>query len=459
MLEAFRAHLNESKLVPEGARVLVGYSGGADSTCLVHLMALCGIDIVAAHLHHGQRAEADGEVARCEAFCKSLSIPFLSGRADVPLIAKRQKIGLEEAGRHARYEFFRQAVKTAQCHLIATAHTLDDHVETVILNLARGSGLRGLGGISAQRDGIIRPLLPFCRAETRAYCETNGLWFHDDPANEDPVFARARVRHRVMPELELINPAVRESMCRLADIAREEDALLSGAAAAALERCEVPMNGSIRFLTLDLEAWFDRAKLRHLPRALLRRGLRLALDAVGGFLDYDQADLAATAILGQASGSVTAQGGKAVVEWQAELVAARSLASEDPFLFELVAPGETISEDGGWCFTTREVPPSEHKRKRGDLEAVIDGAAPRGRLQIRQAKEGDEIRPLNMKGAKKLAAILGDAKLTHAARCRLPIVCDGDGPLWAPGLALADRAKVTPTTRLALLIAFGPNPN
>ncbi|RYG30390.1 tRNA(Ile)-lysidine synthetase, partial [bacterium] len=123
MLEKLRAHLERTGLIPGGVRVLVGYSGGADSTCMLHLLHRLGFDIVAAHLHHGQREEADREAALCEAFCTEIDVPFVSGRADVPRISREAGIGLEEAGRNARYEFFRQAAFRLECELIATAHT------------------------------------------------------------------------------------------------------------------------------------------------------------------------------------------------------------------------------------------------------------------------------------------------------------------------------------------------
>ncbi|RYG46683.1 tRNA lysidine(34) synthetase TilS, partial [bacterium] len=311
MLERLRAHLDRTGLIPQGVRVLVGYSGGADSTCLLHLLHGLGVDVVAAHLHHGQRDEADREAALCEAFCTELDVPFVSGRADVPRIAREAGIGLEEAGRNARYEFFRQAAFRLECDLIATAHTRTERVETVLLNMARGAGLAGLGGIPARQGEIVRPLLPFAREETRAYCEAHGLWTHDDPTNDDLGFARARVRHLIVPEMARLNPAAEEAIARLADLADEEDAFLNGMAAAALERSEIALNGALRFLTLDVEVAFRRDALAHLPVVLARRAIRLAVGSLGGALDHPQT---LAAVQGE-RGSITAEGGEVVLEW------------------------------------------------------------------------------------------------------------------------------------------------
>ena len=264
LIARLESHLARTRLIPAGARVLVGFSGGADSTFLLHALRECGVDVVAGHLHHGQRDAADDEMLRCEQFAATLGIPFAGGRARVPTMAKELKIGLEEAGRKARYEFLQRAALKYACDLVATAHTLDDHVETVLLNLVRGCGINGLTGIPMRRDNIVRPALPFSRAETREYCETRDLWFHDDPANSDPAFSRSRLRMRVLPELRSINPSVDEGVARMAEILAEEDQFLDATAAAALERCEIRLNGDLAFVSSDCEVSFDRALLRHL---------------------------------------------------------------------------------------------------------------------------------------------------------------------------------------------------
>ena len=192
VLQRLRDHLTETGLVPDGSVVVVGYSGGADSTCLLHLFSRLGIDIVAAHLNHGQRPEGAKEAALTKAFCDEMGVPYAGGVADVPRMSEELRIGVEEAGRRARYAFFAQVTGRVGAGLVATAHTRSDQAETVLLNLARGTGLTGASGIPAQRDGIIRPLLPFSHEETREYCRANGLWFHDDPTNDDLRYARPR---------------------------------------------------------------------------------------------------------------------------------------------------------------------------------------------------------------------------------------------------------------------------
>lgn len=433
----------------------MGYSGGPDSTCLVHLLHRGGFDIVAAHLHHGQREEAEMEMRLCEAFCQALDIPFVSGKADVPQMSREMKIGLEEAGRNARYEFFRQAKMRLSCDLIATAHTLDDHVETVLLNLTRGTGLAGLSGISALRGDIVRPLLAFSREDTRAYCEQEGLWTHDDPANRDISFSRARIRHRVLPQLRSINPSVNEAIGRLASIAEEEDRMMDGMAASALERSESRVNGDLEFLTRDCEAFFDRQLLMHLPPVLLRRAVRLAMRAVGGALDFDQASQVVERLATDERGSVTAEGGEVVLEWDLETITVRQLKPSEPFRYNVTYPGETISDEFSWLI--RAIPgQSVPDQVRASLEVSIDSKRISGQLYFRTVKPGDMIQPLGFEGTRKVADLLSEAHLSQAARRRLPIICDMIGPIWVPGVCLSERVRSTAGTVEAISLYFGP---
>ncbi|MCW5940585.1 MAG: tRNA lysidine(34) synthetase TilS [Fimbriimonadaceae bacterium] len=457
MLERFREALSTQGLVPPGSRTLVGFSGGADSTCLVTLMHEAGLDIVGGHLHHGQRAEADDELARCETFCAERDIPFVSGRADVPRLAKETGVGLEEAGRNARYAFFRQAAFRLECDLIATAHTRDDHVETVLLNLARGTGLTGLGGIRSRHDGVVRPLLGFSREETRAFCQERGLPFHDDPANFDPSFSRARVRMRILPELRALNPAADEAIARLAEVASEEDAFLNAAAAAGLERGERRINGEFWFLTKDVEVVFDRTELVRLPEVLLKRGLRLATGVLGAPLDARQVAVIVAGLASGGRGSVTAEGGRIAVEWDADKVCARDTRPTQPFRHNLTLPGETVSEEFGWTLRAWYEEASAASLPQDRQEAALDAGAVIGAPFFRSAQDGETFHAVGRPDARNLHDLLAGARLTSAARKRVPIVCDLRGPLWAPGVGVAERARVKPDTVRRLRLSLVAN--
>lgn len=446
LLERFRAVAAE--LIPPGAQLLVGYSGGPDSTCLIHMMHRCGLDIVAAHLHHGQRQEADVELNLAEAWCEAIGVPLVSGRADVPQIAEQFGIGLEEAGRRARYSFFEQAAGRLNCNHIVTAHTSDDHVETILLNVARGSGLGGLRGIPQTRGIILRPLLGFSRSETQAYCEQHALWTHDDPSNTDLSFSRARIRLRVIPELERLNPEVRRCALRMAEIIAEEDDFLNSAAATALERLLIRLNGPLEFLTQHEEVAFDAAAFKELPRVLGLRAIRLAAASLGAETERSNA------VRIWEGESETLPGGQVAAQWCGDRLHFRSLVEVEPFRHSLTIPGETIADSFGWQITAFKG--LERVQDSDNLEVGLDADALSGNLYFRSPKEGERMASLGMTKAKLISDLLQEKHLTGLARRRLPIVCDLLGPVWIPGVCIADRAKCSNTTKQILRFKFGP---
>ena len=458
MLERFREFLAEKGLIPDGAKVLVGYSGGADSTCLLHLLHLAKVSCVAAYLHHGQRAEADQELEGCAAFAESLGIPFVSGRADVPRLAKDRGIGIEEAGREARYAFFEEAAKQTGCDLIATAHTKTDLAETVLLNMIRGTGLAGLSGIPVRRGNIIRPLLPFTRAETHEYCLAEHLTTIVDPTNADTRFARPRLREHVMPQLQQIHPAAEEAIARLASMVEEEDSFLDSAAAAALERGEIPLNGELRFLTLDAEVRFDRDYLKHLPPVLLKRAIRLVAEALGGKLDHEQTLKIADALdSDENKGSLTTEGGKVVFSWSDAYLHAEREDSDSSERSNLPIPGTSANPNYGWKLAATLEDANDGRTIRESLDVQVDMDGFRGPLHFRSVQPGDKLRPIGGTGTRKLSDLMGEAGLTMMARRRLPIICDIIGPIWVPGVALEERVRLAPGSKKALRLVLSPN--
>ena len=455
VLEQFQRHIFATGLLEPDSKVIVGYSGGADSTCLLHLLKSLGYDIVAAHLHHGQRPDADKELNLCEAFCSELGVPFVSGKADVPKMSKDLKIGIEEAGRLARYNFLEQAYRRLECELIATAHTRTDHVETVLLNLTRGTGPQGLAGIPARRQNIVRPLLPFSRSDTTLYCKNNGLWYHDDPGNEDVDFSRVRVRHLVAPELAVINPNFEEAIARCAKIVDEEDRFLNGAAAAALEQSEVTLNDALSFLTRDLELAFDKSKLLSLPPVLFKRAVRLAFQSLGASIDFAHTEFIAENVQDN-SGSITAEGGEVVCEWKEGIVHFRVLRPTTTFRFGITIPGETESNEFGWKITARVSKPNGAQQTRTGLTVELPKDQVHGELYFRSCQTGDSMQPLGFDGTRKLSDLLSEAGLTPAARVRLPLICDFLGPIWAPGVCFSNRMYKSVECDSVVVLTFEP---
>ncbi|MBI4062029.1 MAG: tRNA lysidine(34) synthetase TilS [Elusimicrobia bacterium] len=212
-------------LTPE-RRVLAAVSGGPDSVCLAHWLSVQArkksLTVALVHVHHGLRGRAaDGDARFVKALGDRLGLPVSVVRAPVRALAAKRGLGLEEAGRKARYRALGARARHGRFTAVATGHQLDDQAETVLLHLLRGTSLEGLGGIAPRRELIpgvelIRPLLPLTRAEVLLYLKMHGLDWREDASNRDPKFTRNWVRREVLPLLEKRAPGVKERLARMA---------------------------------------------------------------------------------------------------------------------------------------------------------------------------------------------------------------------------------------------------
>ncbi len=263
------AHGANVLAIPDGSTIVLAVSGGPDSTALMHgsvaLAESRGWQLTVAHLDHALRRESAHEASAVAARAAELQLPAEVRRADVGAIAREEHRSLEDAGRQARYRFLEEvAGALGPDALIATGHTADDLAETILLRLARGSGLRGLRGIPARRGRIVRPLLQARRTALRAALDAAGITYSIDPSNADLAHARNRVRGELLPAIERLNPAAVDALIRFGALAADDDDLLDALAAAELATRREASDASIEWR-------------RPPARALGRRVLRLAI--------------------------------------------------------------------------------------------------------------------------------------------------------------------------------------
>lgn len=219
----------KNELIENGDKIVIGVSGGPDSIALldvlIKLQNKIKFDIVVAHINHMIRAEAINDQKYVEQYCKNKNIPCFVKQTKVEEIAKREKIGTEEAGRNLRYEFFNEILEKTNSNKIATAHTKNDNAETVLMNIMRGTGTSGLKGIQASRDNkFIRPLIECERKEIEEYCNENNLEPRIDKTNMENIYTRNKVRNLLIPYIQKeFNPNIIESLNRLSQIASMEN--------------------------------------------------------------------------------------------------------------------------------------------------------------------------------------------------------------------------------------------
>ena len=384
-------------LVQPGDRVVCAVSGGADSVAMLFGMYLIreklGVELAAAHFnHHLRGAESDADEAFVREFCAGYGIPLTVGGAGV----RPGKKGLEAAAREARYAFLRQLPGK-----VATAHTADDNAETVILHLLRGTGLRGLGGIAPVNGKIIRPMLDITRQEVEAFLEEYHLPHREDSSNAADEFLRNRIRHGVMPLLRAENPSVSLSLSTLARQLRQDEDYLQ----AQLEP-ELPPVSKLRELHPALQS-------RYLSRFLKRSGIP----------EPEQAHIRSARELlfsGKPSARMDFPGGVVIARNYDRLRALE--ASAAPERAEIQVPGMVELPRWGIRVSCSETP-------NGGFGVALTGG-----LWVRSRQPGDEIRLAG--GTKSIKKLMIDRKISAHERCRIPILADTAGVIWAGQLGV-----------------------
>jgi tRNA(Ile)-lysidine synthase len=464
MRHSLQSILKHSPLIAPGDKNLVAVSGGPDSLSLLHAfdalkdeLQLGGL--YAAHLDHGLRGEESAAEAQFVAdFCAERNIPCRVGKVDVKTIQQESGNSKQEAARDARYAFLEEAADEFGANKIATAHTKDDQVETILFNILRGTGLEGLKGIPAQRGRYIRPLLNISRAEIEAYCTEHNLNPRRDPSNQSPEnYTRNRIRLELLPALARdYNPNVQEALLRLSQIAsRDQDYLQSEAQA------------MLPHLTNDEDTnqlVLDRHGISVLHPAMQRHIVRAAIERVRGTLaavTYDHVDSLCEALSStEEAFGITLPHPALIITLKRDTltfrVPSRQIAKPNAFSTPLPVPSEiTITETGWTIKVSLEVLPAV------DCSAVLGSdRIDLSSLIVRNWQVGDRMAILGMNGkSKKVQDILMDAKVPRDQRHTIPIVADAHGILWIAGIAVAERAKTTEKTANPLYLTASPATN
>lgn len=225
--------IKKYNLIKSEDRIVLGVSGGPDSICMLNILndikndtnLHLNFDIIVAHINHLIRDEAVDDELFVKDFCKKIGVQFYSKSIDVQKIANNSKIGTEEAGRNARYEFFNEVLNKTNSNKIAVAHNKNDRVETIIMNVLRGSGLSGLKGIEPIKSNkYIRPLIECDRFEIEQYCKCNGIEARIDKSNFENIYTRNKIRNVVIPYIkDEFNPNIVQTLIRLSDLIKEDD--------------------------------------------------------------------------------------------------------------------------------------------------------------------------------------------------------------------------------------------
>jgi tRNA(Ile)-lysidine synthase len=491
--------------------VVVGVSGGADSVCMLHVLAKwrkrLRINLHIAHLNHQLRGvESEVDAKYVSDLAGSLGIPVTIDRQDVADYRLGRNLSIEEAARELRYNFLARVAGEVGANRVAIGHTRDDQVETILMHILRGTGVTGLRGLAPcspmAYDGqgmswtahpvslraedlsvatgqrsyllVIRPILDITREETTSYCQEHQLAPRIDSSNISLSFFRNRIRLQLLPQLRQYNPSIDQALLRLADIAKEDNAFIEQQASELWDEVARRENDAI---------YLDRKQITSLPIALQRQLLRAAVTRLtGGTRDIEASHIeAARSLLDKPVGKrislphgITCQGGynEIVIASPPSVIASGAWQSQLPSCpfpplsgeFHLKVPGKTVFP--GWKVIAsiirgrEDFQPLMGNRStsegtyRNNLVADFNLHKTGTELFVRQRRPGDRFQPLGMDMPKKLREFMVDAKISRSWRGRIPIVCSPQQIIWVVGWRIDDRGKVTEASKEILRLEF-----
>lgn len=419
------------------APVLLGLSGGADSRALLHILSLQaardGFSVTLAHVNHGIRGE---EALRDRAFCRDLAkqygfeICILD--ADVPALAEKNGRGLEEEARAVRYAYFAELMQERKIPLLATAHHADDQLETMLFRLCRGSGTKGFSGMSPARpmEGggvLVRPMLSLPSREIRAYCAREGLTFVTDSTNADATYARNRIRGEIVPVLESLFDEPQRRAAALAEDLRRDEAFLSSLAEDVLSEAGQGNGLRLSVLAGAPAPVLRRVLLRWCERETGKTPERVHIEALIGLIE--SADQAVEVAL--------PNGVCAAVERGCLIRLADTGASKDYRI--AFCEGETLIPEAGFCVSIEKCSEStkiNNLSTESSINLYLKSAIMKDGLFWRPRCEGDRLLIGGMH--RRLRRLYREAGISPRTRERIPLLCDGEGIVWAPFVGLRD---------------------
>jgi len=460
--EKFLGFIKKNNLLAGAEKVLLGVSGGPDSLAMLDLFFkyrnYFGIKIAAVHLDHLFRDESASEADFVEKKAAELEIDFYRKKVDVPKISAEEKLSPEAAARQERFKFFREIYFKENFDLLALAHHRDDQVETVLLNIFRGAGLRGLSGIEKRLSingvEIIHPLLNLNKEEILNYCRENELEPRIDKSNQQNIYIRNIIRNKILPIIEQeINPSVREVIARNAELIGEEENYLNLKAQEKFEKALIEMDE--QSLSLDLE------KLQKMHQVIRRRVLRTAFESVNQSMDdfYLEHILELEKLL---EDSATGRGIDLPAETRAEISYGKLLFLKGESIENILIEDKLeLSLNEKHFFETAfsisaEIADKEDITLNADPNrAVVDYKKVNLPIYIRYREAGDSFIPLGMQGRKKLKDFLIDEKVPRFKRDKILLLVDAENNIiWVAGYRIAEDYKVEDTTDKVLVFRY-----
>ncbi|WP_111670671.1 tRNA lysidine(34) synthetase TilS [Algoriphagus litoralis] len=431
MLDAFQTHIFATHLLDQKSVYLLACSGGMDSMCLGDLLVKSKIPIEIAHVNFQLRGtESKGDQEFVETWSKANSIPFHLCRAETEVYAQAKGISVQMAAREIRYAFFEKIRAERNLDGILLAHHEDDQVETIFLNLLRGTGIEGIYGMADKKGWLIRPLLPFSREEIRSYMDSRRLLWRDDSSNDKADYKRNNLRINGLPAIYSLGTDAKKNL--LTSFQRLKD---TGKAFGGL------------FETWQTTSIREESGYQYLPFAAIQYQpgaatlLYFWLRPFG--FNSEQAQVIAEGLDQPKTGAVFQSATYSLHFDRKELI----LAPKDEDFIPVFISGsenEVILPEGRFSISRHNRPIPLDKNP---IHAQLDESKLEFPLEIRSWQEGDRFNPLGMSASKKLSDFLIDLKVPLAKKRAVKVLVSGGEIAWVIGMRIADWAKCTPATQ------------
>ncbi len=436
MLDQFKNHIKTNLPFLMGSRVLIACSAGLDSITLSYLCSILGVEFGIAHCNFRLRGgESDGDEHFVKEFAHRLNAPFFITHFDTEAYAKKHQQSIQMAARALRYDWFDTLLTAYQYDYILTAHHTDDNLETFLINISRGTGIEGLTGIPEVNDTIVRPLLPFSRAQILQFAQKNTLQWREDSSNQSTKYLRNAIRHDVIPQLKLIAPQFLENFKTTLSYLKQNNEFIKN---------------QVSRLKKELFEVYEQDRVR-IPIHRLREFGNPKTCLYFLLKDYG---FTAWEDIGKIS---CAQSGKQIFSKTHRLVKDRDYLLLSSITEEVSQRTYTIPEAEQMIM----IPSGTIKfrvvdeMQDIDLKTIyIDKEKLKYPLIVRKWKEGDYFYPLGMRGKKKLSKYFKDEKLSLLAKERVWLLCSGKEIIWIINYRADNRFKITPKTEQILKITI-----
>lgn len=443
MICKIKSAIENYSMIKRGDSVIVALSGGADSMALAFFLNSVkdeyGITLSAAHVNHGIRGKsADDDEVFVKDFCEKNNIELHVLHADVPGIAQKTGETHEECGRRIRYEFF-QSIDDRS--LIATAHNLNDNVETLLFRIARGTGLKGLCAIPPVRGRIIRPLIECSREEIEKYCADNGIAYVTDETNLSDDYTRNFIRHEILPRFEKINPSFLNAADRLIQTVRGDESFLERQALSLLEKSRK-------------DSCYDVNELKKAPSGVLKRAAGSIIEIETGIKPENKHINDVVDII-KKGGNVQIAGGYNFRVRKGNLEKFVPERKNEDYSFCLT---EGSTEFSSYFVTANIIYKKDltdtQKIHKQMLDILMDCDKIIGKLVIRNKRDGDLFSPSGFSGHKKLKKMFQEKGVPPEKRDSYPVLCDDKGIVAVPGFGVSKRVYVDTNSQKIWKVSF-----